>query len=39
LWKNTTGLSSRIEAVISPLASAAVDGTTTLRPGTPMNIP
>ena len=26
-------------SAIRPLASAAVDGTTTLRPGTPMNIP
>jgi len=34
-----TGLSSRIAAVMRPFASAAVEGTTTLSPGTPMNMP
>ena len=32
--KKTTGLSSRMAAFNSPLASYGVDGTTTLRPGT-----
>ncbi len=35
---NTTGLSSRIAALSRPLASAAVEGVATSRPGTCRNI-
>ena len=34
---NTTGLGSRIALISRPLASAAVEGATTLRPGECMN--
>ena len=34
----TTGLSSRTAEAIRPLASAGVEGSTTLSPGMPANI-